>query len=610
MDISAIGVKLTSLWKDILSVPPPSNATELWKEHIFIRNELASVSAIQKAWKRPDRSDFVTPFVKWSDEAGVRHEGVQIKQTATGLSLTLSKSFTKETLIVDVPRKIVLSLDYVQQCPTLSAIFENDEMLKAMDNVALVMVVAHEVLKDESSQWAPYLSILPNNFTTPIFYSLEQLQALKPSPIFEEALHMHRSVARQFVYFYLRILGDSKHTSKTKKKNGAKKTAPFAQSPFTTLNFTFDFYRWCVSVVSTRINMVPSISRSKNGEAILVPALIPFIDLANHDHSANESGSIYYDTVTDAIHLQIHQDLEPNAEVLIYYGVRTNIKFLLHNGFVPPLPNPDDAYDIKLGLPRSPDSNFKIHHLKKFGIHPVSPINNIYSFALNTRITTENLHDSVLWQFARVFIAKSEEDIGDPSLDGRAKRFLADRFRILLAGYSRLAEKEDDISEDNEQSVMQLSAYDTVMHYFILFNKERKVRLQRWFEHPASDEDKKSLMDRLMDEILSRNSGSCNFLEIDGLTVAYRRYATLYFCCGFDESDNELMHLDIIHKFVEILDNYFSGVCELDVVFNCEKAYFLLDEYLLAGEVQESSVSEVIKAVRAQDKKQEVLMFC
>lgn len=49
-------------------------------------------------------------------------------------------------------------------------------MLKAMDNVALVMVVAHEVLKDESSQWAPYLNILPNNFTTPIFYSLEQLQ--------------------------------------------------------------------------------------------------------------------------------------------------------------------------------------------------------------------------------------------------------------------------------------------------------------------------------------------------------------------------------------------------------------------------------------------------
>lgn len=101
---------------------------------------------------------------------------------------------------------------------------------------------------------------------------------------------------------------------------------------------------------------------------------------------------------------------------------------------------------------------------------------------MNPRITTENfLLDSALWQFARVFIAKSEEDIGDPSLDGRAKRFLADRFRLLLAGYSRLAEKEGNISEDNEQSVMQLSVWrlkksekDILQHYFNMVSKENE----------------------------------------------------------------------------------------------------------------------------------------
>jgi hypothetical protein len=36
-------------------------------------------------------------------------------------------------------------------------------------------------------------------------------------------------------------------------------------------------------------------------------------------------------------------------------------------------------------------------------------------------------------------------------------------------------------------------------------------------------------------------------------------------------SDNELTALEAIHLFVEILDHYFSNVCELDLVFNFHK---------------------------------------
>lgn len=50
--------------------------------------------------------------------------------------------------------------------------------------------------------------------------------------------------------------------------------------------------------------------------------------------------------------------------------------------------------------------------------------------------------------------------------------------------------------------------------------------------------------------------------------------------------DNELLALEIIHQFVEVLDKYFGNVCELDLIFNFHKAYFILDELLLAGELQ------------------------
>merc|ERR1712226_1292577 len=60
-----------------------------------------------------------------------------------------------------------------------------------------------------------------------------------------------------------------------------------------------------------------------------------------------------------------------------------------------------------------------------------------------------------------------------------------------------------------------------------------------------------------------------------------------------------------IHRYVELLDKYFGSVCELDIIFNFEKAYFMLDELLIGGEVQETSKKNVLKAIAAQDLLQE-----
>ena len=54
-------------------------------------------------------------------------------------------------------------------------------------------------------------------------------------------------------------------------------------------------------------------------------------------------------------------------------------------------------------------------------------------------------------------------------------------------------------------------------------------------------------------------------------------------------TDNELVTLEAIHLFVEILDQYFQNVCELDLVFNFHKVYLILDEFIIGGEFQETS---------------------
>jgi hypothetical protein len=45
---------------------------------------------------------------------------------------------------------------------------------------------------------------------------------------------------------------------------------------------------------------------------------------------------------------------------------------------------------------------------------------------------------------------------------------------------------------------------------------------------------------------------SCVFL--------FFRYASLYFCCAIEQKDNELLTLEIIHRYVELLDKYFGSV--------------------------------------------------
>ncbi|KAB8339305.1 hypothetical protein FH972_022238 [Carpinus fangiana] len=54
------------------------------------------------------------------------------------------------------------------------------------------------------------------------------------------------------------------------------------------------------------------------------------------------------------------------------------------------------------------------------------------------------------------------------------------------------------------------------------------------------------------------------------------------------------------------MDKYYGNVCELDIIFNFQKAYFILDELLLAGEMQESSKKNVLRCINQQDSLEEM----
>jgi AP-2 complex subunit sigma-1 len=53
--------------------------------------------------------------------------------------------------------------------------------------------------------------------------------------------------------------------------------------------------------------------------------------------------------------------------------------------------------------------------------------------------------------------------------------------------------------------------------------------------------------------------------------------------------------------FVEVLDQYFGSVCELDLVFNFFKVYQILDEMVIAGELMETCKPTINKALKTTD---------
>merc|ERR1711879_354164 len=98
--------------------------------------------------------------------------------------------------------------------------------------------------------------------------------------------------------------------------------------------------------------------------------------------------------------------------------------------------------------------------------------------------------------------------------------------------------------------------------------------------------------------------GQCSFVEYRQYRVIYRRYASLYFIIGTDTDDdiNELAMLEFIHTLVETLDKYFENVCELDIMFNLEKAHFILDELIMDGVIADTNKSALLNPLYLLEK--------
>lgn len=97
------------------------------------------------------------------------------------------------------------------------------------------------------------------------------------------------------------------------------------------------------------------------------------------------------------------------------------------------------------------------------------------------------------------------------------------------------------------------------VHFILLISRQGKTRLTKWYE-PYANKEKARILKEVPNLVLNRSPKLCNFIEWKEYKIISRRYASLYFVTCVDKEDNELLVLEIIHHYVEVLDRYFGNV--------------------------------------------------
>uniref|UniRef100_A0A147BP83 protein-histidine N-methyltransferase n=1 Tax=Ixodes ricinus TaxID=34613 RepID=A0A147BP83_IXORI len=414
---------------------PSGNAKKEWEDFLEVRSLLEKVRELEKRLtpELPDRADKWPAFFKWCLDNGAITNGITLQALPDDeYGFAAEHDIQEGDQFLGVPLGMMMTTVGARKSK-LGALLRDDPIMKSMENVALSMFLILELCAGSASFWHPYISILPRSFNTVLYFTVEELQLLTGSSVLDEALKLHRSIARQYAYFH-----------KIFRTHPLAKSLPYKDC------FTYDLYRWAVSAVMTRQNAVPRAvvcggadDACARGSGSGVAALVPLFDLCNHS-----DGKVLTDYDTESKHLKCYavKDFHQGDPVTIFYGKRSNAEFLVHNGFVY-ADNRHDAVDIKLGISKK-DPLFAAK-AKLCEEHDLS-LSGTFSLSLGPRPVSQDLST-----FLRILVLR--DAVPDDALptdhvltasDGNARdaaAFLATRIELLLRAFPKTAEEYEQI---------------------------------------------------------------------------------------------------------------------------------------------------------------------
>lgn len=316
-----------------------ANLNEQFKQYQDMYAVLERIRKLESEFKlktnngKPRQAN-IEAFCRWAKEQGCEFDGVKISEfSGYELGLEATKDFKEGDVFVTVPKKLIFSVtadskipDIMKDIPVM--------MVQNLSNLMLALLLIVERFQP-SSVWKPYLDVLPDRYSTVMYFSPAEIAELKGTSAFGAALSHCKNIARQYGFIKKFIQG---------------KTALLKD------NFTYDLYCWAASTVMTRQNRIPVNLRDESEETSAEeasselagpsPVLIPLWDMANHINGQITTG---YNEELQRVESQTLKAFAKGEQIFIHYGNRTNADFLVHNGFVFP-DNSNTEVTIQLAL--------------------------------------------------------------------------------------------------------------------------------------------------------------------------------------------------------------------------------------------------------------------
>lgn len=305
-----------------------NSARQALEEHTVLLQLLEELREVESACnpKLPERNDETwQDFFRWIDselcDQGDKGLSARLgvakhcsafeslsREDMQEYSLVAKTPFRKGENVISIPRRIMLTTETAIKDLDLYDFIKKDSIASTMQNVVLVLHLLNEYSKGRKSYWSPYLAILPNKVLPVLTLNKDTLKYLLASSHIFEVLKMIRAIARQYSYFFKRLQSTN---------------LPL------TRDFTYEYYCWGVSMVCSRQNEIPPMNRRACLRPV-VHALIPILDMCNHDRQSNQA---FFED--DCSRLVACKELQINEEITINYGCRSSGDFYTHNGFVP-----------------------------------------------------------------------------------------------------------------------------------------------------------------------------------------------------------------------------------------------------------------------------------
>ncbi|XWS75911.1 hypothetical protein CRYUN_Cryun01aG0132200 [Craigia yunnanensis] len=365
---------------------------------------------------------------KWLSDSGLPPQKMAIDKGKVGeRGLVALKNIRKGEKLLFVPPSLFITADSEWSFP------EAGQVLKQYyvpDWPLLATYLISEASLQKSSRWSNYISALPRQPYSLLYWTRAELDRyLEASQIRQRAIERVTDVIGTYNDLRLRI---------------------FSKYPdlFPEEVFNMETFKWSFGILFSRLVRLPSM----DGKV----ALVPWADMLNH--SCEVETFLDYDKSSQGVVFTTDRAYQPDEQVFISYGKKSNGELLLSYGFVPKEgTNPSDSVELPLSLKKS-DKCYKekLEALRKHGLsasqcYPIQITG--WPLELMAYAYLAISPPSMSRQFEEMAAAASnksttKKDLRYPEIEEKALQFILDSCESSISKYSKFLQASGSIDLD------------------------------------------------------------------------------------------------------------------------------------------------------------------